>query len=272
MLISMKIACENMTDCPWPKDFFDNIVDTFINKSHGNSGTILTMFFLGMADALPAGRDIDGFELAHAYISGANSAYNSIPDIVEGTILTLMKKTSDACISFMSETENDPSAIWDRICREAYSVLPLTAYQNPSLKNLHVPDSGAAGFCIILDSFRSAFMHKTDSSVSAELEELLPGEEINSITDFKINIPFRYCFEIVIGHNILNSDEDTQKIVCSLRNSLADMGDCLIIVPRRNNIKIHIHTNDTDGVICIAGKFGNILSHKSDDMLAAILN
>ncbi len=268
MAISMELVRDNLTECTWPKEVFDNVVDTFINKAHGNSGTILTMFFLGMASALPEGRDIDGRQLAQAYIQGANSAFDCMPNIIDGTILSLMKKTADSCLSSLPELENDPIVVWERICNEAFSILPLTAYQNPTLKQYLLPDSGAAGFCIILDSFRSAFLHLKDTSISYELESILPGEEIENITDWKISTPYQYCFELVVGIPDITSGSELDRISCEIWAGLSNMGDCLIVVPHKNNIKVHIHTNSPTGVVNYVSRYGHILSRKMDDMLS----
>ncbi|MCF0141792.1 MAG: DAK2 domain-containing protein [Parasporobacterium sp.] len=269
MSMSLEIVSQSLTKGPWPGDVLNSAVDTLVNKAHGNSGTILTMFFKGMAACIPEAKDIDGQTLAEAYINGANTAFNSIPQIVDGTIISLMKKTADSCMPLMADPEADPLAVWDRIYGEALGILPLTAFQNPSLRKFKIPDAGAAGFCIILDSFRKAFNHEADTDVSAELMGLLPDALSADFEGWTVSAPYRYCTEMVIGLNQAASDNELETMAGDLQKKLSPMGDCMIVVPYRSHIKLHIHTNEPEIVHEFSKKYGRIISRKVDDMLAS---
>ena len=57
----------------------------------------------------------------------------------------------------MTEITDDAGQIMKRITDEAHASLLLTPMQNPVLRASQIADSGALGFCLILDGFLEAF-------------------------------------------------------------------------------------------------------------------
>ena len=62
----------------------------------GNSGVILSYFFIGMAEALEGCADFGGSELARSLVSASVHAYGGVGHPREGTMLTVMRETADA--------------------------------------------------------------------------------------------------------------------------------------------------------------------------------
>ena len=82
-------------------------------------------------------------------------------------------------------------------------------------------------------------------------------EEMGNLWDSDIKL--KYCTEFVLEANAINSKEE-------LREIIGHYGDSLIIVNSGNRYKVHIHTNKPDAVFADAGRYGELVFTKVDDM------
>ena len=226
-----------------------------LEYAHGNSGTILTLFFEGFAFGLPAGaEEVSGSQFAAAMLKGAENAMNGVDKPMAGTILPVAMQSAKAGVS-LTEMTDDAAAVIDRIVQESRAALLQTAHQNPVLKPFRVVDSGAYGFCLILDAFRS--------SIAPELPEkpyppfILPDTELQE----ESVILYRYCTEFLLEPS---ADAD----LAELETILKSMGDCCLMAGRNHLKKVHIHTQQPEQVLTLAAAYGTVRDTKVDDMLS----
>jgi hypothetical protein len=59
--------------------------------ARGNSGIILSQFFRGLAKGFEGKLNFDGGDFAKALVGGLQTAYKGIVNLVEGTILTVLR-------------------------------------------------------------------------------------------------------------------------------------------------------------------------------------
>jgi dihydroxyacetone kinase-like predicted kinase len=64
--------------------------------ARGNSGVILSQIFRGFAQGLEGKDEVDVFDFAEAWANGAKVAYKAVMKPVEGTILTVIRESSEA--------------------------------------------------------------------------------------------------------------------------------------------------------------------------------
>ncbi len=257
MARTLEKTAENISVSDTPAQVAEDAYMQLLEHSYGNSGTILALFFEGFAYGLPADTDtISGRDLAFAYLKGAETAMNGVEKPMAGTILTVAIQSAQAGISLTEMTE-DVSQIFYRITEEAHAALMQTAQQNPVLQPYHVVDSGAYGFCLILDAFLKCFAPELPMIPYGEL--LLPDAPAPAETD----ILYRYCTELVLT---VSADADLPQMDQRLR----PLGNCYLRAGREEINKIHIHTNQPDEVLLIASEYGIIRSKKLDDMAAGM--
>lgn len=255
MVITMKKTAEGMNPVGTPAEV---IMDAFMNlldHSHGNSGTILTLFFEGFKDKIPEGDSISIYDFASALESGADAAYDGVPEPMAGTILTVAKKCAQAGIS-MLEASSNTEEILKRISDEAHASLMQTPYQNPTLTEQRVVDSGAFGFCLIIDGF----VH----GIAPEVEiEPFPTLKLPEETEALGLLPYRFCTELVLD---MDNDASTDQI----KSEIMPLGEYFVLSSGNGICKIHIHTNEPESVFAYAKKYGTLKSTKVDDMQAQI--
>ena len=255
MALSMEKTAAHISSCGCPAEVADDAYMQLLEYSHGNSGTILTLFFEGFSFGLPADtEEVSGSQFAAAMLKGAENALNGVDEPMAGTILTVAMQSAQAGVS-LSEMTDDAAAVIDRIVQESRAALLQTAHQNPVLKPFHVVDSGAYGFCLILDAFRS--------SIAPELPEvpyppfILPDTELQE----ESVILYRYCTEFLLEPS---ADADLAELEIALKS----MGDCFLMAGKEHLKKIHIHTELPEQVLKLASACGTVRDTKVDDMLS----
>ena len=75
--------------------------------ARGNSGVILSQFFHGLAEGLSGKHIFTGKELAIALEQASKASYTAVSNPVEGTILTVIRKSADAATSLVKTGETD---------------------------------------------------------------------------------------------------------------------------------------------------------------------
>ena len=68
----------------------------------GNSGIILSVILSGLADAFSPHESIDVEQFTHALANASASAYNSVASPVEGTMLSVIRESSEEASSLVS--------------------------------------------------------------------------------------------------------------------------------------------------------------------------
>ena len=255
MARSLEKTAAHLTVTGTPAQVAEDAYMQLLEYAHGNSGTILTLFFEGFAFGLPAGaEEVSGSQFAAAMLKGAENAMNGVDKPMAGTILTVAMQSAKAGVS-LTEMTDDAAAVIDRIVQESRAALLQTAHQNPVLKPFRVVDSGAYGFCLILDAFRS--------SIAPELPEIpyppfiLPDTELQE----ESVILYRYCTEFLLEPS---ADAD----LAELETILKSMGDCCLMAGRNHLKKVHIHTQQPEQVLTLAAAYGTVRDTKVDDMLS----
>lgn len=256
MALTMKKTTDNLSCDGTPAQLFENAYKNLLEYSHGNSGTILALFFEGVKEKIPQIETITGADLALAFVNGAKNAYYGVLDPMPGTILTVAQQSAYSGVSMLEITE-DAGKIMKRISDEAHAALMQTPFQNPVLEPYNIVDSGALGFCLIMDGFLSAIAPELKSIPYPALR--LPG----TVDSNAKKLIFRYCTEFVM--NMRND-----KTLDDLRQEIQVLGEYFVLISNESLCKVHIHTDTPEKVLSLASAYGTIKSSKIDDMLQQI--
>ncbi|MBQ0078659.1 MAG: DAK2 domain-containing protein [Eubacterium sp.] len=237
-------------------DILSGMANGLLHHGKGNSGTILTLFFQGLADTIAAGEgsdEVDAHTLAKGFINGAANAFAGVANPMDGTILTIVQKAGEEGLEYCGQSATAVDTL-SRMTTEAHAVLPLTSKLNPVLAEYSVIDSGALGFCMIMDGLEAACLGKDQVNKDYSFVKGIGKEiEVPELT-------FQFCTEFVIA----KAENETPDI---LRRQLNDLGDCIVPVVSDDQIKMHIHTNKPDAVFFLASLCGPIKMTKVDNML-----
>ena len=200
--------------------------------ARGNSGVILSQIFRGLYQGLDGKKDVNGLELAQAFVTGSRVAYKAVMRPVEGTILTVIRESADYTLAFATGKENvTPVEVVEYLVKEAEESLNRTPELLPVLKEVGVVDSGGAGLLMVLKGFEMAlkgeFLERTEA-VAVE------GAMSNVESD-----EFGYCTEFIIklsDNGMKTFKED------ALKDSLEKIGNSIVVVQDEEIVKVHVHT------------------------------
>ena len=89
-------------------------------------------------------------------LNGAKLAYKAVMRPVEGTILTVVRESTDNAKKYLDENDvQNLEEYIDILCKEARASLEHTPELLPILKEARVVDSGGSGLVAILDGFKA---------------------------------------------------------------------------------------------------------------------
>lgn len=233
-----------------------------LRGARGNSGVILSLIFRGFSKGFKGLTEADGKAVAKAFSEGVEAAYKAVMKPTEGTILTVVRKASEAA-GEMAETVNDPMEVSFAALMAAKEALAKTPEQLPVLKKAGVVDAGGQGLVLILQGFESVF----DNNV---IVQPLDGSSVTpvstpdkkTVADASDDIEFGYCSEFLIEKSRETKSKDSLK----LRAYLESIGDCVVVVDDSDIIKVHVHSNEPGNVIQAALKYGQLINIKIDNM------
>ncbi len=198
--------------------------------ARGNSGVILSQFLQGLASAL-AGRTFFGAaDLAAAVQDGAELAYQSVLNPVEGTMLTVARALAEAARQNV-KAGSDLALLWRRVVEAAKIAQANTPELLPILKEAGVTDSGGQGLVYLWEGglrFLAGEPLDVDPAMTAGLK--LPaawGEQER---------PYGYDVQFLIHGRCLN--------VAEIRAQINRLGESTLVVGDEHTVKVHVHTPD----------------------------
>ncbi len=225
--------------------------EAILFTAKGNSGTIISQFFIALADSLRGKESISTKEFAEALMNASKAVYDSLEKPVEGTIITVIREVAEYAHELSSKEENF-TTFFKLLLKRAEESLANTPNLLPKLKEKGVVDAGAYGFVLLL---RGIVEYINTGKI--ELTKV-PSKETQKIIEEE-NIEHRYCTEAVIKSEGL----DKKKLAIIL----GALGSSLLIAGAGGLFKIHIHTNWPQKVFEVLKEKGTILKKKIDDMI-----
>lgn len=223
--------------------------------ARGNCGMMLSHFLLGFADHITTRARISTAEFSMAMSAGVERLYTSLEDPVEGTILTVMR---DSAAAARGSSVKDFVPLVTHVVEEARGSLARTPEQLAVLKKAGVVDAGAKGFVSMLEG---VLLFVQGISISVEAIEANGGlDAAVALIDYPTDEEqYRFCTEALVRGSELPSQEE-------VRAALRETGDSLIVVRSDEVLKIHVHTDDPEGVFDYLRTIGSLVTHKAEDM------
>lgn len=232
-----------------------------LRGARGNSGVILSLIFRGFSKGFKELEEADGKDVAKAFELGVKAAYKAVMKPTEGTILTVVRKASEAATE-LSKTVNDPMEVAFSAMMAAKEALAETPNQLPVLKQAGVVDAGGQGLVLIFEGFHSVFANGVIVQPLEAPQERANQESKSTVAAASDDIEFGYCSEFLIE----KAKDAKEKDPLKLRAFLESIGDCVVVVDDTDIIKVHVHSNEPGNVIQAALKYGQLINIKIDNM------
>jgi len=236
-----------------------------IMGARGNSGMMLSHFLLGFADAVEGQGRVDTAGFTDAMAAGVAGLYDAIDNPVEGTILTVMRETVERARTL---EEPDFVPFLRTILDEAKASLERTPDLLPSLREAGVVDAGGKGFVHLLEGV-TVLITTGKVGLPDRIEvgsgSMKGGDDaptgVAHRAEERAESAFRYCTEGLVRGDRLPPAQ-------TVRETLREKGDSMVVVRSGSLLKIHIHTDEPEEVFDYLRTLGSLDSHKAEDMEA----
>lgn len=234
--------------------------DGVVFGARGNSGVIVSQFFNGISKCFKEHAEADIKLLSKALDMGVEYAHKSVSKPVEGTILTVMRESSDKVRSTLASIDNINQAV-DILLRSAKISLDNTPNLLPVLEKAGVVDSGGAGLVYFFEGVKKYLDgDKIDlsSSEMAEITQSVDYTVFNRSSSFDLG----YCTETLIQLTNGKDNFDYTEFV----SHLGELGDSIVTSFDHDKVKVHIHTKTPENVLAYCHSFGEFLTLKIENM------
>lgn len=216
-----------------------------LRAASGNSGLILSQLVSGLAE-LCHGQELDPSALVAGLGAGARRAYQAVAAPVEGTVLTVALAAAAAAAD---ANPYDLIAVVRATRSASRQALAATPSQLPALAIAGVLDTGAQGWCLVLEALAEVVGLDPLPAQAAQLTDG-EGPEIHGVptpTSFEV----MYAISGVEGSPAARAEE--------LREALLVIGDSIVVGEPAGGIDVfavHVHTRDVGAAIEIGMDFG----------------
>ncbi len=266
MLLTMQAAMEVATrECPDGQEHSVASVSSSLAQgaffgARGNSGVILSQFFKGFSDALDGKEFLTTEDLPWAFKLASNGAYHSVVNPVEGTMLTVFRKASEA----IQGEDKDLLGLWETAYIASQEALERTPEQLPVLQESGVVDAGGFGVVILIGSILRCI-----SGSTLDLSELSRFQgsvrHVGSIRpeylDGTTGEEWGFCTQLIIS-SVNGKPLDLEQI----RNHFQETALSTVVVGDQKYVRVHIHVEDPAPAIRYAELSGSVSHLKIENM------
>ncbi|CAM3576900.1 DAK2 domain-containing protein [Erysipelothrix urinaevulpis] len=225
--------------------------------ARGNSGVILSQIFRGFASGVEGLKEADVLQVASAFQQGKESAYKAVMRPVEGTILTVLRESSQEAYDYALKNPTISLEEYFTFLVERANVsLDNTPELLPVLKEVGVVDSGGKGYVTVLEGFLATLKGET-------IERLDADEQAEQAAEFIDHEEFGYCTEFILR---LEDDSRHKYNEAKFRKDLEDLGNSLVVVTDDDLVKVHVHTLTPGNALNLGQKYGEFVKLKIENM------
>lgn len=146
--------CEKIKE----NEFLIKFSEEMFFSARGNSGVIISQFFIGFAEIINGKKEIDFETFVKAFEEGRKKAYEAVSEPKEGTILTAIRETEFSLKKYLFQNKSFYESLKLSL-KDCKAAVLKTKEMLKELKDKNVPDAGAYGFYFIykgiIDSYES---------------------------------------------------------------------------------------------------------------------
>lgn len=228
--------------------------------ARGNSGVILSQIFRGISMAFEGKKEVNAVELAYALKNGAKVAYKAVMRPVEGTILTVIRESSEEAVKYVQE-DMEIEDLFSYFVKEADKSLERTPELLPVLKEVGVVDSGGAGLLLVFTGFMAGLageeIKRIEIKNEAQKDALV---EVESDSEDAYGYCTEFIFRLDPGKIKAFKEE-------RLRNELERLpGNSIVVVQDEDIVKVHVHTLKPGNALNTAQRYGEFIKLKIENM------
>ncbi len=242
MALTMRAAVESIDDDLSGGAVVKAAAQGALMGARGNSGVILSQFLQGLAQVLAEQPVVSIPALAEGLAAGADLAYQSVMEPVEGTILTVSRAAAEAAQE-SARTEPGVTALMAAVVAGAKIAQARTPELLPLLKEAGVPDSGGQGLVYILEGMLRAL---TGEPVEVD-EEGSEAPTWHTSLDVS-HEDYGYDVQFLLRGADLE--------IAAIRDHMNSIGGSTLVVGDERLVKVHLHTHDPGAPLSYGARLG----------------
>ena len=241
-------------------EYVEKLSTGMLFGARGNSGVILSQIFKGMSLALSGKACATGNELLEALFTGYLTAYETVLNPVEGTILTVLREGVNGTKA--AKIQGLENALV-RLLAEMKATLDKTPDLLPVLKEAGVVDSGGFGLVKIVEGMLKAYRGEQISYEPAVQADKTPTD--TSAFGENSEFTFGYCMEFIL--QLLSEKTDLGSFSKqAYTEEISAHGNSIVVIRDGSRVRVHIHTFTPESVICISRRYGEFVFFKLENM------
>ncbi|MCR5185319.1 MAG: DAK2 domain-containing protein [Bacilli bacterium] len=229
--------------------------------ARGNSGVITSQIFRGFSQGLENKEEASVVDFSNALQKGVEVAYRAVVKPVEGTILTVVRESSQYLADHIKEASSFEKAL-NILINEARESLKRTPDLLPILKEVGVIDSGGAGLIKIYEGMQAAL-----DDADVERNQATSTTNENPLVAAGASMDeeeFGYCTEFImsLGPDSVKKPFNEKRFTMVVGSH----GNSLVVVHDEDIVKVHVHTMNPGNILNYAQQFGEFLKIKIENM------
>ena len=219
--------------------------------ARGNSGVILSQFLRGLSRPLEDHGEAGPELTTLAFQEGAAAAYKAVSEPVEGTLLTVARRTAEAMSDSIQGGEPDLVELFETALAGCRKAVLQTPDQLPVLKEAGVVDAGGQGFAIMLEAALRYLQGEDAGAVHIETVQPL-AQVTESFLEAAESELYGYCTQLLISGTALDPD--------ALRAQVDALASSTVVIGDDTMVKIHVHTFDPGAILSLGTAVGTLSS------------
>ncbi|AKX33852.1 dihydroxyacetone/glyceraldehyde kinase [Spiroplasma litorale] len=228
-----------------------------IMGARGNSGVIFSQIVKGFANGLKEDDSLTAKSWKIAFKMAKEVSYSAVMKPVEGTILTVIRETSESLDSL--DDNLDQKEFWKKVIEASKKSLDKTPDLLPVLKEVGVVDSGGYG---LVKFFEGMEQYVRLGKIIQRLKKL--EENTGNNIEYDNIDEFGYCTECIV--NLMDDYIDNLNVDV-VRSTLEGYGNTSIVAVTDSDIlKVHTHALMPGQVLTYMQQYGEFKSIKVENM------
>ena len=257
---TLELGVKNAQKTERLNEYLEKLSTGMLFGARGNSGVILSQIFKGVAVALSEKERASDRDFLDALSFGYSTAYNTVLNPVEGTILTVLR---DGVNKTKVAEFNGVESMLEKLITEMKRVLEKTPELLPVLKEAGVVDSGGFGLVKITEGMLKAYRgEKIDYEPTVQSDkEAIDYSAFDEYSEFS----FGYCMEFILQLRADRIDIDAFSKHAFVEE-ISPHGNSIVAIRDKSRVRVHIHTFTPEAVISLSRKYGEFVFFKLDNM------
>ena len=212
--------------------------------ARGNSGVILSQIFRGFNQSVQGKEELALNDLDEAMLNGSRLAYKAVMRPVEGTILTVIRESTERAHAYCEEhPEASIEEYMTELVKEAEVSLANTPELLPVLKEAHVVDSGGSGLLRILEGFKAALDGKP----------FVESAQIPVRREEKTEKSSGYRTEYILELNDAGMKSFNEE---RIRKNLDKLGNKITLIVEDRIVKVRLNTMMPGEILTMGQRYG----------------